>query len=478
MHQTGKLCALLLVTAAFSAPAHAAGNFEFVVPAEAGLALTVTGYGPDGARLFEATAPRPEQRDGESVYIVRIDETIIKSNRLVRWCAEDGTGKWKAQRERDGAAGLCDDHPSETRGSYRLKPESILAAAPVEGPAAGDVPEMSVAEAATCVQEGLNGLGYDAGPADGHMGKRTLSAAARFAERQGGAAYPELTKQSAAHWCSRLTAAIADGSAGGPTDDVARLRFGPDVDSGVIRDVRQGLEDISAYFIATFGDDLETPGTIYVSADAEWLTDAYVAHLNAGEGIRSGKMQHFSGCHGGEAGYGFMFMCSKSDVFDGDWFGSGRLAQRTFAMAHEYFHMLQYERAVGSLDNCCSGTNTLKMLGPQWLVEGAAEYVAFRLLGDSKRLNLKREIAWHTQKAAEVESSLEGMQTREGYYAEPRASSAGMIAAHLLAETAGLASLGQYYADIGSGKDWQTAFEAAFGMSPAAFAEVYESHIR
>lgn len=469
--------AAVLAAMSLAAPVAAAGNFEFVVPAEAGLTLNVSGYGADGSEIFKASSSRLETRDGKGVYIVRVDETLLKDGRLSRWCAEDVSGTWSALAGHNGATALCDDQPSETRGSYLFKPGSVpAAAAPADATPA--LPAMTIAEAATCIQSGLNSMGYDAGPADGQMGKRTFSAAQTFSKLQYGAPFPELTEQSAAEWCDRLVASIADGSASGPVDGLALFRFGPDVDSAVIRDVRQGMDDIAAYFAASFGKALKSPGKIYVSADAKWLTDAYVAHLKSGEGIRRGKMEHFSGCHGGEAGYGFMFMCSKSDVFDGDWFGGGHLAQRTFAMAHEYFHMLQYERAVGSLDGCCSGTNTLKMLGPQWLVEGAAEYVAFRVLGDSKRLNLKREIAWHTQKAAEVDSSLEAMQTREGYYAEPRASSAGMIAAHLLAESAGLASLEKFYAELGASKDWTTAFEAAFGMTPEDFSKTYEAHIR
>lgn len=470
--------AALLAAMSCPAPAAAAGNFEFAVAAEPGLSLRITGYRADGSQLFDKTAGRPEQRDGKDVYIVRIDETVVHDG-LARWCAEDASGAWSALQDHDGATALCDDQPSETRGRYSLIPRSTLAAAPpAETAAPAPAPALTVAEAATCVQAGLNTLGYDAGPADGQMGKRTLGAALEFASTQDGAPYPDLSDQTAAAWCGQLTAAIADGSARGPADHLARFRFGPDVDVATARDVREGLTDIADYFTAAFGDALQTPGTIYVSADAKWLTDAYVAHIKAGEGIRRGKMEHFSGCHGGEAGYGFMFMCSKSDVFDGDWFGSGRLAQRTFAMAHEYFHMLQYERAVGSLAGCCSGINTLKTVGPQWLVEGSAEYVAFRLLGDSKRMNFKREIAWHTQKAAEVTSSLEAMQTQEGFYAEPKASSAGMIAAHLLAESAGLAALGQFYTELGARKDWVAAFEAAFGMTPEAFSERYEAHIR
>src|SRR5690606_23138879 len=157
-----------------------------------------------------------------------------------------------------------------------------------------------------------------------------------------------------------------------------RFRFGSDVDASMASDTRAGIEAVDAYFETSFGSALKTPGTIYVSSDAEWLADNYVAHLKAGQGIRRGKVEWFTGCHGGEAGYGLIYMKAKSEVFSGDGFGSSRAAQRSFALAHEYFHMLQYERAVGSLDGCCSGINTLKTVGPQWLVEGAAEYVAFR----------------------------------------------------------------------------------------------------
>lgn len=452
-----------------------AGNFEFVVPGAPGLSLTITGYDRAGAQMFEEKVSQPELRDGKVLYIVRIDETILNSAPLARWCVADATGKWAELAGRDGATGLCDDEPSETRGSYGFKPGSVLGAT---APAAEATPQMSVAEAAACVQENLNQLGFDAGAVDGQMGRRTFEAALAFAAAQETATYPELGDDTAADWCVAMRAALADGSARGPMDGIARFRFGPDIDVAVARDTQAGIATVDAYFRDVFGSALAEPGTIYVSSDANWLADAYVAHLKQGQGIRRGKLEWFEGCHGGEAGYGFMFMCAKSDVYSSDWFGAGRAAQRSFALAHEYFHMLQYERAYGRLEGCCSGSNTLQMLGPQWLVEGAAEYIAFRLLGDSGKMNFKRELDWHTQKAAEVNATLEQMQTREGYYAEPLASSAGMIGAHLLAETAGLAALARFYEEIGRTKDWKAAFETAFGMTPEAFSAIYEDHIR
>src|SRR5690606_12013963 len=105
-------------------PAAAAGNFEFVVPGESGLTLEVTGYAANGGVIFEAVTDRPEQRDGRSVYVVRIDETIVTSAPLARWCVEDGGSGWSALTAHEAATGLCDDAPSETRGSYGFKPGS------------------------------------------------------------------------------------------------------------------------------------------------------------------------------------------------------------------------------------------------------------------------------------------------------------------------------------------------------------------
>jgi hypothetical protein len=450
-----------------------ADNFEFVVPGEAGLDLTITGYASDGAQMFEATASVPEQRDGESYYVVRIDDTILRSARLARWCVEDPSGSWSALSDRSGATSLCDDQPSETRGRYAFHPSP---AAPDAAAEATVAPEMSAEEASSCVQEGLNRLGYDAGPVDGQMGRRTFAAALDFAAAQSGTPYPKLSAETAAAWCASMRTALADGTAQGPLEDLAQFRFGPDIDARVAQDTEQGIVEIDAYFKKVFGSALAKPATIYVSSDADWMADAYVAILH-NPGLRRGKLDWFKGCHGGEAGPGFLFMCAKSDVFSQDWFGAGHKGQRAFALTHEYFHIVQFERIGQTLEGCCTGERTLETVGPQWLVEGSAEYMAFRLLADSGRMDFKREIAWHTQKAAEVASTLEQMETREGFYAEQRASSSGMIASHLLAERAGLASLAQFYTEMGRTKDWKVAFEAAFGITPADFYKEYADRI-
>lgn len=452
-------------------PVFAAGNFEFAVAGEPGLRMSIVGYAADGSTLFESDTGTPQLQDGKLFHTFRIDETFLQGAPLTRWCVDEPTGRWSALAG-GLAAPLCDTAPSETRGRYVFTPSD--AATPATLAAAPDASSaMSVEQATSCIQAGLNGIGYAAGVVDGAMGGKTGAAAVEFIGWQD-SAWPELSADTAPDWCMRLTAALADGSAKAPADDVALFRFGPDIDSSVAMDTRNGIADVVAYFSEVFGGPLKQPGTIYVSSDAAWMTDAYLRQTGLGETYRRGKMENFQGCHGGEAGYGFLFMCARSDVFNGDWFNAGSLAQRTFGLAHEYFHIMQFERAYDEAADCCESR---ERLGPQWLVEGAAEYAAFRILADSKRMNLDREIAWHTQQAGKVSLRLDQMQTRDGYYADPLASSAGLVAAHMLAQEAGLPALGLFYSELGTGKSWSAAFGAAFGETLEAFHERYEAEI-
>lgn len=451
----------LSIAAFLAGPALAAGNFEFAVPGEPGLQMSIAGYAADGSTLFESAAGSPELRDGQLFHTFRIDETFLQRAALTRWCVAEATGKWSALA---GATGpLCDTAPSEIRGRYIFKPsaEPAVAATP-----------MTAQQATACIQAGLNSIGYPAGVVDGAMGGKTNAAAAEFTAMQD-TAWPALSAETAPDWCARLTAALADGSAR-PPSDLATFRFGPDVPSAVAADTRTAIDEIDVYFTTVFGSALRQPGVIYLSADAEWMAEAYLRQTGLGENYRRGKLENFAACNGGEAGYGFLFMCTRSQVFSGDWFGAGPQAQRTFALAHEYFHILQFERAYDDAGACCESR---ERLGPQWLVEGAAEYVAFRILADSQRMDLEREISWHTQQAGKVKLLLAEMQTRDGYYSDPLASSAGLVAAHMLAESAGLAALGQFYTELGAGAPWSDAFNAAFGETLEAFEARYEAAI-
>ena len=88
-----------------------------------------------------------------------------------------------------------------------------------------------------------------------------------------------------------------------------------------------------------------------------------------------------------------------------------------------------------------------------------------------------REDETDPRQAGKVKLLLAEMQTRDGYYSDPLASSAGLVAAHMLAESAGLAALGQFYTELGAGAPWSDAFNAAFGETLEAFEARYEAAI-
>jgi hypothetical protein len=389
-----------LILLLFVSSSIAGGNFAFVVPAEPGLALEVTGFGQDGSKLFDVQTNTRENSDGVQSYVVRVDENIILASKPAKWCVANRSGQSSTFPP---ASSICDDHPSEVRGTYTFKPPAAASVAP---------PDDSATKTGAAV------------PAD------------------------------------------------------FTFAYGSDVGDKVRKQVEASMKEARAYFLKKLGVTVTIPVAVYVSADAAWMTDSYLKQVGLGETFRQGKQSNFAGCHGGEAAYGAIFMCSKSDVFSKDWYGSGLGAQRTYALAHEYFHNLQFQLDGERARHCCTDNdNPLLLLGPQWLVEGSAEYMAFNILGDSKRMNFKKQLAWQLKNAATIKGPLSGLETRAGYYGEPGASWAGLSAVHKLVGKAGFDSLPAFWSAMSTGVTWQEAFLATFGETPEAFYATYEQEI-
>jgi TPR repeat protein len=108
----GLSCALALV---LSSPVIAAGNFEFVVPAEPGLTLEITIYGGTGTPLAGPTTIK--SNDGGAYRLV-VDETPIKADPPGRWCVELVEGR--SDKLSTGKM-VCDDAPTDMRGTYTFK---------------------------------------------------------------------------------------------------------------------------------------------------------------------------------------------------------------------------------------------------------------------------------------------------------------------------------------------------------------------
>lgn len=170
-----------------------ADNFQFTVPAEPGLRLKITGYAADGSKMFEETAQSQEVYNNNKVYVIRVDESILQSARLKEWCVEDTSGEWHALPADGSSRMICDNKPSETRGSYDFVARRNVS---------------SSAAAIVCVQDELNALGFNAGTADGVLGGKTQQAAAAYVQfaKQSDASFvmPSVTADNARMWCETV----------------------------------------------------------------------------------------------------------------------------------------------------------------------------------------------------------------------------------------------------------------------------------
>ena len=477
-HLTLATMAATAALALLHLPAQAAGNFAFAVPAPNGLRLVISGYDTSGGELFRDTVTAPESYNGASHYITRVDETILFENTLAKWCVADESGQWTELPEGDAKATLCDDQPSETRGTYGFVARAIVAGAPDE-PATPEEVLLTGRDAVVCVQTELNGLGFDAGVVDGQLGRGTKAALVQFTERQLSTYdLPAIDKDTAGLWCAELRKAVAAGTAVVPGSGSLDLIFGSDIDEAARAETSAALSDIETFYSEMLGYSLKERPAVYVSSDPKWMTDAYLKQRRFGEQYRKGKMEDFGRCNGGEAGHGYIFMCAKSNVFSGDWFELGSAAQRKFALTHEYFHMIEYELAGERSWSCCSNNDdSVKLIGPTWLVEGVAEYLAFVILREDGWAGFSRQIADHTGTARERGNLPSDLVSRDDFYADQWASSSGMIGAHLIAEDVGFPAFIPFWAGLGAGKKWPAAFEAAFGLTPDAFDERFAKHV-
>lgn len=151
--------------------------------------------------------------------------------------------------------------------------------------------------------------------------------------------------------------------------------------------------------------------------------------------------------------------------------------QDPIAVDHEYVHVVQ--RALISGEARAAGE-----IGPSWLMEGMASYIAARYrdaAGHEPYAEARRRYAL----SARIRSgslTLERLETVEQWLAaDPTAAYAnGFLAAEWLAVDAGEDALFDYLHQLRqtrqAGRLWRDAFEAAFGVDVAEFYAAFERH--
>lgn len=309
-----------------------------------------------------------------------------------------------------------------------------------------------------CVQKALLDAGHDPNGVDGEIGPGTTSAAASYVSATG-IALPDLSRQTAPIWCGYFN--------GEPLPVSDEVIAGPDADERVLALVRKALATSRSYVETRF--EVDTPAIeAFVSGDAAWMTDHYLRVNELSEGYRSGKMREFGRCEpAAEAGLGVMFLCQSNNRWRND-------TNAIHMTAHEYWHTAIQYHLVGQ--RCCRDSNAMSLFGPEWLVEGAAEYFATTVRQEMGIGSVAREMREYRRRI-DPGIDLTELQSRRGFR-ENQGWDAGPLAVYLLVEETGFESLVTYYQAIGDGQAMEVAFQQAFGLSQEEFSEQFGAYLR
>jgi hypothetical protein len=141
--------------------------------------------------------------------------------------------------------------------------------------------------------------------------------------------------------------------------------------------------------------------------------------------------------------------------------------------AHEYFHAVQMDLMGPTIARqfYTSPVNEVTPAGPNWLIEGSAEYISWRAMQAAGLLNLDRFMTESTPPHVAISD----LETFLGFYTHGQQSyDASLAAVYALVRESGDAALVNYYRYVGRGASWRTAFVIIFGQTPERFYEDYK----
>ena len=160
----------------------------------------------------------------------------------------------------------------------------------------------------------------------------------------------------------------------------------------------------------------------------------------------------------------------------GQSWAQSRDAIRAKIVAHEAFHLLQGELAGPAALN--SGPSDVPVAGPRWLTEGAAEYIAYRVLAENRLEDFDAIRRRWISVTRSVTAPLSSLEIATGFGGVAGIYDLTPLAASRLIETAGEGAFVAYWEAIGRGTPWQSAFAAAFGRSLEAFYGEFDAYRR
>ncbi len=210
-----------------------------------------------------------------------------------------------------------------------------------------------------------------------------------------------------------------------------------------------------------------TAVSVYTSTSPEWLADQecrFIGHDN--DACRQSTSLRWASGNTtavGSTGGMFLYWASTS------WQAGAGDSQKI--IAHELFHVFQNQLDNLGARNDVTPSNELRASGPEWLDEGAAEMIGYRVASDRGLTAYPGVLARQIGIAKQASQPLSAVQTYDEFNAVPNPYSLAHVAAdHLVAlAPGGVSALTTYYNALGNGADWPAAFQSAFGLSVDAY---------
>jgi hypothetical protein len=251
----------------------------------------------------------------------------------------------------------------------------------------------------------------------------------------------------------------------GLPDDV--LIVGKGVSEEQQATIRQALVLAHDFTKRVVGVELERPVEVYASAnDQIWMTQNYLRVKNLPGSFAMGKMKEFRECEpSAEGGYYSMWLCMSSPA----WTRGNAETETIGIVMHEYTHNIQFGLVGERGKDCCTDNNAMSVFGPQWLVEGSAEYLRYLLLEDLGRADVSGIIRQFERDVPDG-VNLADFETRQGFR-NGNGWNTGIVATNYLLQDVGPSALVVFWTEIGNGTDMRDAFEAAFGVTTDEFYE-------
>jgi hypothetical protein len=152
-------------------------------------------------------------------------------------------------------------------------------------------------------------------------------------------------------------------------------------------------------------------------------------------------------------------------------------AERLVTLVHEYYHLVQYQLS-GSTSLSSRMTNSAALIEPFWLVEGSAEYFAYRVVGEAGALSFddtRADLVKNVRREPLPLSSLE-TKTPDQYLVMDPYSMGFLAAQYLVEDFGGQTALSNYWQLSLSSSKWQEAFHQAFKVTTTEFYQKFEQY--